>query len=257
MARIFLFVLLGSFYLFLGCSSKKPEGKTAAEVLYKEAKELMDAGRYLMATEKLNTIKSQYPYSYYATHAELMQADVLYMQENFVESAAAYLLFRDFHPKHEKIVYVIWKTAESYYKQLPSTFDRDLAPAYEAIKYYTEIIEKYPDSEFFKMAESKRDECNNMLNSKEKYIADFYFKTKVYDAARFRYLRNIADKKDDKLVKHSMVRVVESSLKLKAYEECITYANEYEGMQDNSWDEVSLKKLKETKKECEIKKGDS
>lgn len=257
MSRIILFVLLGSFYLLSGCSSKKPEGKTAAEVLYKEAKELMDAGRFLLATEKLNTIKSQYPYSYYATHAELMQADVLYMQENFVESAAAYLLFRDFHPKHEKIVYVIWKTAESYFKQLPATFDRDLAPAYEAIKYYTEIIEKYPDSEFFKMAESKRDECNNMLNSKEKYIADFYFKTKVYEAARFRYLKNIADKKDESLVRHSMVRVVESSLKMKAYEECIIYANEYESAQDNSWDVASLKKLKDIKKECEGKKGDS
>lgn len=255
MSRLILVSLLASIYFLFGCSSKPPEGKTAAEVLYKEAKESMDAGRYLLATEKLNTIKSQYPYSYYATHAELMQADVLFLQENYVESAAAYLLFRDFHPKHEKIVYVIFRTAESYYKQLPSTFDRDLAPAYEAIKYYTEIIEKYPGSEFFKMAESKRDECNNMLNSKEKYIADFYFKTKVYDAARFRYLKNITEKKDGQLVKHSMIRVVESSLKLKAYDECINYANEYEGSHDNTLDEDGLKKIKDLKKECEHKRG--
>lgn len=257
MSRLILFGFLGIFYLLVSCSSKSPEGKTAAEVLYKEAKELVDAGRYLLATEKLNTIKSQYPYSYYATHAELMQADVLFLQENYVESAAAYLLFRDFHPKHEKIVYVIWRTAESYFKQLPSTFDRDLASAYEAIKYYTEIIEKYSNSEFFKMAESKRDECNSMLNSKEKYIADFYFKTKVYGAARFRYLKNISEKRDSSLVRHSMVRVVESSLKLKAYDECLTYAQEYENLQDDTLDEVSIKRLQDLKKECEGKKGDS
>ena len=85
------------------CSSDKPKGRTEAEVLFKEAEDLVKSERYILATEKLNTIKTQHPYSFYATPAELLQADVLYMQESFVESAAAYLLFRDFHPKHEKI----------------------------------------------------------------------------------------------------------------------------------------------------------
>lgn len=231
------------------CSSKKPDGKTAAEVLYKEAQELMGESRYLLATEKLNTLKTQYPYSFYATHAELLQADILYLQENFIEAAAAYLLFRDFHPKHEKIIYVVFRIGESYFHQLPSTFDRDLSAAFEAIKYYTEIVDKYGVSEYRDEALKKREACNKMLSDKEKYISDFYFKTKVYDAARFRYLKNIQESKNEELVNHSMVRVVESSLRLKAFEECVSYSNEYESKLTGS----NLESIQNMKKECESK----
>ena len=92
---------------------------------------MMEDGRYLLATEKLNQLKNQYPYSFYATPSELMLADILYKQENYVEAAASYLLFKEFHPKHEKIAYVIYKIAESYYEQIPETYDRDLQPAFE------------------------------------------------------------------------------------------------------------------------------
>lgn len=218
------FILL---VLLAACSSKKPEGKTPAESLYKEAQELISEKRYLLATEKLNEIKNQYPYSFYATHSELLQADVLFLQENYIEAAAAYLLFRDFHPKHEKIVYVVFKIAESYYKQLPSTFDRDLSPGLEAIKYYIEIIEKYPTSEYFEESKTKLTKTQDMLNQKERYIADFYFRTKNYDAAVYRYKKIIDEIKDDSLVQHSMVRVVEVSLKKKAYDECIDNSKEY------------------------------
>lgn len=236
--------------ILVQCSSKKPEGKTAAEVLYKEAQELMKESRYLLATEKLNTLKTQYPYSFYATHAELLQADILFLQENFIEAAAAYLLFRDFHPKHEKIVYVVFRIAESYYRQLPSTYDRDLSSAQEAIKYYTEIVDKYGDSEYKDEAIRKSAECNKMLSNKEQYIADFYFKTKVYDAARFRYLKNIQESNDENLVKHSMLGVVKSSYKMKAFDECVSYAKEY---QEKLSGNQLLNELESTLRQCEEK----
>ena len=222
-----LFLLLTSLLIF-SCASDKPTGKTEAEVLYKEAKQLMDEERYILPTEKINQLKNQYPYSYYATPAELMLADILYQQENYVESAAAYMLFRDFHPRHEKIPYVIFQIAESFYLQLPDTDDRDLEPAYEAIKYYREIITKYPDSPEVKKAKKKIKECRERLNNKEKYVADFYFKTEAYEAALWRYediLRNI--KNDESLRSHSMSRIIQTSYYLKKYKDCLAYGNEF------------------------------
>lgn len=219
--KLLLFVLIAA------CSSETPTGKTQAEILYRGALEHVESGRYLLATEKLNTIKSQHPYSFYAVHAELLLADILFMQDEFVESAAAYLLFRDFHPKHQKIEYVIWKIGESYYNQLPSTFDRDLSSAQEAVKYYSEIIEKYPTSEYKDKAQKKIAFCQKMIKSKEKYIADFYYKTDLYEAARFRYLLIVKQFEDKELVEHAKVRVVNTSLKMKRYEECQSYASLY------------------------------
>ncbi|MFT6631793.1 MAG: outer membrane protein assembly factor BamD [Bacteriovoracaceae bacterium] len=214
-------------FLLFSCASEKPSGKTEAEVLYKEAMSLVKEERYLLATEKLNNLKNQYPYSYYATPAELLQAEILFHQESFVESAAAFLLFRDFHPKHPKISYVVFKIAESYYKQLPDTFDRDLDSAVEAAKYYSEILSKYPNSPYAKDSKNKIKKARGMLKDKEKYIADFYFKTEVFDAARWRYKDILSNFEDKKLRSHSMQRVILSTYFLKEYKKCISLATDY------------------------------
>lgn len=169
------------------CATKRPEGATEAEILYKEAKDLFSKSRFIQTTEKLNQIRSQYPYSYYATYAELMQADVLFAQENYPEAASAYILFKDFHPKYNDIGYVIFRISESFYQQLPSTYDRDLSAGVEAIKYYNELLQNYPNTEYVKDAREKIKKIEDMLSKKEIYIADFYFRTKDFKAAKARY----------------------------------------------------------------------
>ena len=221
------FSLILLILLAIGCASEKPKGKTKAEVLYKEATQLVKEERFLLATEKLNQLKNQYPYSYYATPAELMQADIYFQQENYVEAAAAYLLFRDFHPKHEQLSFVIYRIAESYYNQLPDTNDRDLEAAREAIKYYQEIIEKFPGNAYAKKAKRKIEDCKKRIRDYEQYVADFYFKTEKYDAARWRYNHILENFNKSKLRSHSMKRVVLSTYFLKEYKNCIQLVEEY------------------------------
>lgn len=194
------FLIIFSFTL-VGCATKRPTGSTEAEVLFKEAKDLIGKSRYIQATEKLNAIRSQYPYSYYATHAELLQADILFSQENYAEAASAYILFRDFHPKYNELGYVIFRISESFYRQLPSTFDRDLTAGVEAVKYFRELIENYPNTEYVKDAQKRIDQIEDMLEKKEIYIADFYFRTKDYEAAKARYeeILKTLKNKDEKL----------------------------------------------------------
>ena len=200
--------------LSISCATKRPEGQTEAEVLFKEANDLVAKSRYIQATEKLNAIRSQYPYSFYATGAELMQADILFSQENYAESAAAYILFRDFHPKYEKLSYVVFRISESFFRQLPSTYDRDLSAGIEAIKYYEELISTYSNTEYVKDAQSRINLINDMLEKKEIYIADFYFKTKDYSAAKSRYEDILISLKNEAERPRIMARIVESEEKL-------------------------------------------
>lgn len=240
--KYLLFILI----VLAGCSSDKPDGRTEAEVLYKEAEDLMKSERYILATEKLNTIKTQHPYSFYATPAELMQADILYLQENYIEAAASYILFRDFHPKHERIPYVVFKIADSYFKQIPDTIDRDLEPAVEAIRYYQEVIAKYPETSYKADSEGRIVECNNMLRQKDEYIADFYFKTKVYTAARYWYLDILNNHQDPKTRRQAMERVVVASYKMKEFGDCINYSEKF-------YDQVrkkAKKVIESTKESC-------
>tara|TARA_B100001971_G_scaffold214585_1_gene252887 strand:- start:93319 stop:94023 length:705 start_codon:yes stop_codon:yes gene_type:complete len=211
----------------ISCASDKPKGKTEAEILYKEAQRLMDDGRYILATEKLNQLKNQYPYSIYATPSELLMADILYEQESYVESAAAYLLFRDFHPKHEKLSYVVYKIAQSYFKQIPETYDRDLQPAFEAIKYYKELKLKFPNSKYSLKANKRISKSQQMIRDKEQYIADFYFKTENYEAALWRYKDILDNFKNKKIVSHSARRIVLSNYYLKNWGDCYNSAQKY------------------------------
>ena len=182
-----LLLIISLTFLVYSCATTRPTGSTEAEILFKEAKELVSKSRYIQATEKLNSIRSQYPYSFYATHAELLQADILFSQENYMEAASAYILFRDFHPKYTELGYVIFRISESFYRQLPATFDRDLSSGVEAIKYFNELILNYPNTEYVKDSQSRINQIEEMLEKKEIYIADFYFRTKDFVAAKARY----------------------------------------------------------------------
>jgi len=226
----------------VACSSDAPQGRTEAERLFKEAEELVKDERYILATEKLNAIKTQHPYSFYATPAELLQADILYEQENYIEAAAAYLLFRDFHPRHERIPYVIFKIAESYYKQIPSTIDRDLEPAIEAIKYYEEVLQKYSDTSYKQNAEERITSAKSMLRQKDQYVADFYFKTKEWGAARYWYLDILTNHQDEKTRRHAMKRTIVATYKLKEWDTCKEYVEKfYEFIDKETQEEINSK----------------
>lgn len=213
--------------LLFSCAQQRPQGVTEAEVVYKEAQDLVKAGRYLLAIEKVNIIKTQFPYSFYASYAELLYADILFEQENFEEAAGSYILFKDFHPKHKKVEYVHYRIAESYYQQLPSTFDRDLSSADMAIQYFEALVQQFPGTEFQKEAVEKINKCKKMKRDREQYIADFYFKTEVYESAAYRYRKILETYRDRGLRDHSIVRSINSYAFLKKPQECQNTFSKY------------------------------
>jgi outer membrane protein assembly factor BamD len=236
MVKNFALIVLTSLFFLIGCSTPRPEGQTEAEILFREAEELVSRKRYMLASEKLNQIRSQHPYSFYATHAELMQANILFDQGNYTESAAAYILFRDFHPRHEQTPFVVWRIAESFYNQLPKTYDRDLSAGAEALKYYREILRLFENSEYASQAVTKIETIEQMQSNRERYIADFYFRTKVYSSARERYLFIVETYREPRLRNHAILRVLESSYRMKERESCLNYSTIYKGLIDSRYE---------------------
>jgi outer membrane protein assembly factor BamD len=198
------------------CSSSRPVGKTEAEVLFREAETLFSEKRFLLALERINLLRSQHPYSFYAVSAELMQADILYSQDSFIEAASAYLTFKDFHPKHESVEYVDYRIGAAYYYQLPSTFDRDLSPAKDAIVYFQSYLDRYPQGKYAAEVSSLLENARSLLRKKELYIAEFYFKTKKFFSARLRFRQLISDygSLDQPLLLSAMGQLVDLAKKL-------------------------------------------
>ncbi|MBI4040903.1 MAG: outer membrane protein assembly factor BamD [Deltaproteobacteria bacterium] len=172
---------------FSGCSSKEVDQKTKQQIDLKKAKDFQRAGRYDLALERYQEIKNKYPLSPEAVEAELEIAETMYLSSNFIESLAYFQSFQDLHPTHPQSDFVAFRIGMNYFKQLPSTIDRDLSQAQKAIESFDRFLAAYPKSTYKKEAEAMRKESLLKLAQKELYIAEFYLKRKKYQSALGRF----------------------------------------------------------------------
>lgn len=185
--------------MFAACASTEVKDMNAPENLFKVGEELQKDERYEEAIQKFSEIKNKHPYSRFATLAELKIADIHFAREAFIEAQGSYQLFKELHPRHEKIDYVTLRVGLSYFNQLPSSVDRDLTVANKAISYFEEVSRNYPNTEFAKEAAEKRNSARHMLASKELYIGDYYLKRENYLSALKRYEKILSSFSDQGL----------------------------------------------------------
>ncbi|UOF00293.1 outer membrane protein assembly factor BamD [Bdellovibrio reynosensis] len=172
--------------LVSGCSTTEKNSNTP-EGAFAIAEEFDQGERYEEAIRRYTEVKNKFPYSNFATKAELAIADVYFKQESYAEAQVAYQLFKELHPTAPQSDYVQFRIGLSYYNQLPSSIDRDLTLANDAILNLSELIKKYPNSQYLAEAKEKRSAAIKMLAEKEDYIGNFYFIRKVFDSALSRY----------------------------------------------------------------------
>ena len=169
-----------------GCSGKKIEDADPGD-LYKMAEEDIANDQYLLALEKLKLVRNKYPYSKFATQAQLKIADVYYLQESYIEAAAAYESFNDLHPKNDKVDYAMFRAAESYFNDIPSPIARDLTPAKKAEDAFNEFLKRFPGDAEAPKARAHLELARTALAEKELYIGNFYYHEDQYESAKRRY----------------------------------------------------------------------
>lgn len=169
-----------------GCASDDKKADTP-EGAFALAQEYEKEDRFDEAIRRYQEVKNKFPYSKYATLAEMAIADTYFKQESYPEAQVAYQAFKDLHPKHPQTDYATYRLAMSFFKQLPTTVDRDLTLAGSSILYFDEVIKQYPNSTHVAESKEKKLEALKMLAGKEDYIANFYYIREKYDSALTRY----------------------------------------------------------------------
>ncbi|NDG85690.1 MAG: outer membrane protein assembly factor BamD [Proteobacteria bacterium] len=180
-----LFLFVGAAVQLSGCAGKKVNENDPKE-MYEDAEVDVNADRYLVALDKLRIVKSKFSYSKYGALAQLKIGDVYFLQESFPEAAAAYETFVELYPKHEQTAYALFRSGESYFRDIPGTISRDLRSAESAVNALTQYLNRYPSGEFIARAKEMKTASYNKLAEKELEIARFYLKRKKPLAARQR-----------------------------------------------------------------------
>jgi len=162
------------------------EDLTPAELM-SEGIEEFNSGNFESAAEIFQKIKDRYPYSKYATTAELKMADALYEKDQFDEAYDAYTEFEKMHPKNPNIPYVIFQKGMCNFSRV-GTIDRDQSFTRKSREDFERLIKRYRGSAYAERARRKVRECYIKLAQHEVYVGDFYFKMGKYGPAMNRYL---------------------------------------------------------------------
>jgi len=162
------------------------EELTPAELMTQGLEEFND-GDFAKAAEIFQKVKDRYPYSKYATQAELKMADAQYEKGLYEEAYDSYMEFEKLHPKNPEIPYVMYQKGMCNFKRA-GTVDRDQSYTRQAQEDFERVIKVHRRSPYAEKSRRKVRECYIRLAEHEMYVGDFYFKMQKYQPAMARYL---------------------------------------------------------------------
>jgi outer membrane assembly lipoprotein YfiO len=137
---------------------------------------------YPRAIELFQEVIDNYPYSEFATLAELKIADIHYQRKEYELAASYYQDFVELHPRHEQVAYAIYTHGMCAFNEMEDP-DRDQESTHEAIAQFRVLLERYPRSQYAADAEMRIAEAEDRLAEHELVVADFYFKREIYSSA--------------------------------------------------------------------------
>lgn len=180
--------------LSAGCAHKPDQEKTA-EQLSEEGMNEFEEGHYRKAIEAFENLQDWYPFSQYATLADLKIPDAHFEMKEYDSAVSAYETFEKLHPRNEALPFVIYRIGLCHFKQL-DTIDRDQSPAENAIEAFTRLRRKFPDSEYSAKAGELIERCRQSLADHHLYVGKFYYKSKHYQAAQNRFEKVVREYED-------------------------------------------------------------
>lgn len=186
-----------------GCATLDTKKERTAQELAGEGMESYKDKEYKRAIESFEKIKDWYPFSKYAVLADLKIADSHYMLKQYNEAVAAYEEFEKLHPANEAIPYVIFQKGLCYFEQV-DTPDRQQATARKAIETFVRLNKLFPKDPYALKTQDYISKCYKSLAESELGIGLFYYKSKHYKAALYRF-KNVLTKYPDTGVHHEAI----------------------------------------------------
>lgn len=179
---------MGAVQATVGCSSlSKVTGgvsyKETARANYKKGMAELKDENFPEAVKYFTFVKNKFPFSHYATLAELRIADTYFAQEKHLEAIDAYKMFIKFHPTHPEVTngYASYKICEGYMKEIPSDWflvppshEKDQAATKDAMRELRAFVRTFKQSKYLAKVKVLYRKCIRKLADHELYVARFY-----------------------------------------------------------------------------------
>tara|TARA_Y100000816_G_scaffold256689_1_gene210350 strand:- start:437 stop:1261 length:825 start_codon:yes stop_codon:yes gene_type:complete len=190
---------------------------------YEEGVNSFNKKLYLEAAKKFNEAEILFPQSEWAPKASLMAA-YSYYTDNYNNDAIRELQgFFKKYPNDTRIAYAHYLLAMSHYNNIVDE-KKDLQPLLNSKTEFEYVVENFPNTDFSLDSKFKLDLINEMIASKEMYIARHYLNKQKWIPAINR-LKFIVKEYDDTIfVEEALHRLVEVYYKIGLENESKKYA---------------------------------
>ncbi len=184
-----------------------------ADVLYAQGVAQTQRGDYERAVKLFNEVDENYPYSTWATHAELLAGYSQYKDQNYDDAISSLNRYISLHPEDADAAYAYYLKSLCYYEQIDDV-QRDQTTTYEAIQTLNDVITRFPNSSYALDARIKLRLANNRLAGHDMVIGRFYEKQHLYGAAIGRYQDIVTSFQTTTYTPEALERLVECYLNL-------------------------------------------
>lgn len=191
-------LLLGGCSWFKGDDDEVPPDQ-GERALYETAQKNIRAANFDLAIKNLQLLEARYPFGPYAEQAQLELIFSYYRNFDHEEAVAAADRFIRLHPQHPSADYAYYMKGLSSFTEgqgllerfLPTDrTHRDPGPARQSFADFSQLLSRYPGSEYAADARARMVYLRNLLARYEINVANYYFKRRAYVAAlnRGRYV---------------------------------------------------------------------
>ena len=227
---VYLIIVL----LFLNTSCSKEKEKKVSIVeeeslemqmikAYNDGLKELDKEDPIYAAKKFNEAELLYPQSIWAPRAALMAAYSYFSFLYYSDAVLELEKFLDKYKNHPRRDYAYYLLALSHYDQIIDE-TKDLNEILKAKKYFEIIIQKHPNTEFAIDSEYKLELIQELLASKEMYLARYYLDREKWIPAMNRFKVVVENYDSTIYVEEALHRLVELHYKIGLINESKKYA---------------------------------
>lgn len=194
-----------------------------AETLYDEGLALRAQGNLSAASKKFEELDKAYPYSQQAKKSLINLAYLNYSRGKYPDAITSAKRFLTIYPGSEDAAYALYLIGQSYFKQIPDV-TRDQAMSEKAGSAFSELLERFPKSEYADDAKTKLRTINDQLAGKEMQVGRFYLEKRNYIAAINRFKVVVLNYQTTRHVEEALGRLTEAYYALGVVPEAQTAA---------------------------------
>ena len=222
---------------------------------YNEGLKEFEGGDVFFAVKKFNEVELLYPQSIWAPRSTLMAAYAYYSELYFNDAISELERFLDKYKNHTNTDYAYYLLAVCHYDQIVDE-KKDLEEIIKAKEYFTLLITEFPKTDYAEDAMFKLELIQEILASKELYLANYYLDREKWIPAMNRYKKIVNDYDTTIFIEEALFRLVEINYKLGLVEEAKKYSILLGyNYQSSEWYERSYKILNKNEIKIKINKN--